>query len=145
MVENRKSEGLNFLLCKLPAANDKNKLVELAHETLCMSHSKRTFMERRSKDLNLLALGLGERIGRIHAMTNTVVTTNDKLYLIIKKYVDLEQRNSPKISEKTAIDNFCKELRERCPKEYGVEHKEKVSERQPFNLIMKSAKSRGIV
>lgn len=154
MAENKKSEGLEFLLRKLnPAANDKDKLVDLAHEAICMSHTKRTFIERRGKGLDLLSLNLGEAQARIHIMANREFTTNDKLYYIIKRYVDLVQKENPRTPEKSAIDEFCEKLQERYPKEYGAKSAQKSADLQKAAdksniaplLMMKSARNHNIV
>lgn len=132
MTEKKKSTGLEFLLLKLnPAANNKDMLVELAHEALCKSHSKRTFVERCGKDLYLHSLSLGANIAHIHAMTNKELTTSDKLYMVIKKYVELEQKNNPLMSETKAINNFCADLQKKCPQEYGIATPNKNVIKQP--------------
>lgn len=145
MVENKHAEGLKFMFRLDQASADKDKLLELAHTTLCESHSKRTFTDRCGKDLNLLSLDLGETQARIHILANKEVSTKDKLCMIIKRYVVLSQKDNPRISEKRAIDNFCSELQKRYPKEYGVEPKDKAAVKQPFNLMMKSAQTHSIV
>lgn len=152
MTKNKKSEGLEFLLRKFnPAANDKDQLVDLAHEAICMSHTKRTFIDRRGKDLDLLSLNLGETKARIHLMANREFTTNDKLYFIIKRYVDLAQKVNPRTSEKSAINEFCTEFQKRYPKEYGVKSAQKdlqqVADKSNIAplLMMKSAQNHNVV
>ena len=144
MIENKKADGLKFLLKLDPAANNKDKLVDLAHEAICSSHTKRTFAERRGKGLDLLSLNLGEMQARIHVMAGREFTTNDKLYLIIKRYVNLVQKENPRTSEKSAINEFCSALQKRYPKEYGSEAQDKSAVKQPL-LMMKSAQNHSIV
>lgn len=154
MTENKKAEGLEFLLRKLnPAANDKDKLVDLAHEAICSSHTKRTFTERRGKGLDLLSLNLGEARARIHLMANREFTTDDKLYFIIKRYVDLAQKENPRTSEKSAINEFCTEFQKRYPKEYGAKSEQRSADVQKAAdksniaplLMMKSAQNHNVV
>lgn len=145
MVDSTKAEGLKFMFNLNQASDDKDKLLELAQTALRESHSKRTFVERCGKDLNLLSLDLGATVGHMHVLTNKEVSTKDKLYMIIKRYVALTQKDNSKTSEKKAIDSFCSELQKRYPQEYGAETRVKTTNTPLFNLVEKTIHEHSIV
>jgi len=125
MTDKKNSEGLKFILKLDMCANDEKKLVQLAGEAITDSHDKRTFSERRNQDLrvNPTSINLGAAIGTGHAMMNNNLSTNDKLYMIINKYLKLAQQKNPKISKDKALEHFCKDFANSFPAEFGAEHK----------------------
>lgn len=124
MTTKKNAEGIKFIFKLDAATNDEKKLVELAKEAIEQSHDKRTFSERKNQDLrvNPTSINLGAAIGGSHAMMNTNLSTNDKLYMVMNKYIKLAQQKNPKISKDKALERFCTDFARTFPKEYG--HKE---------------------
>lgn len=125
MTDKKNSEGLKFVLKLDMCANDEKKLVQLAGEAIADSHDKRTFSERRNQDLrvNPTSINLGAAIGTSHAMMNNNLSTNDKLYMIMNKYLKLAQQKNSKISKDKALEHFCKDFANSFPVEFGAERK----------------------
>ena len=125
MTDKKNPEGLKFILKLDMCANDEKRLVQLAGEAIAASHDKRTFSERRNQDLrvNPTSINLGAAIGTGHAMMNNNLSTNDKLYMIMNKYLKLAQQKNPKISKDKALEHFCKDFAASFPMEYGAEKK----------------------
>ena len=101
MTDKRNIEGVKFILKLDMSADDERKLVQLAKEAIDDSHDKRTFLERKNQDLrvNPTSINLGAAIGSGHAMMNNNLSTNDKLYMVMNKYIKLMQQKSPKITK----------------------------------------------
>ena len=106
--------------------------MQLAKEAIDDSHDKRTFLERKNQDLrvNPTSINLGAAIGSGHAMMNNNLSTNDKLYMVMNKYIKLMQQKNPKITKDKALDNFCKVFSTEFPNEYGL----KPTQRGPIKL-----------
>jgi hypothetical protein len=124
MTDKRNIEGVKFILKLDMSADDERKLVQLAKEAIDDSHDKRTFLERKNQDLrvNPTSINLGAAIGSGHAMMNNNLSTNDKLYMVMNKYIKLMQQKSPKITKEKALDNFCKIFAAEFPNEYGIKN-----------------------
>ncbi len=121
MTNEKKAEGLKFILKLDMAADDERKLVQLARDAIIDSHDKRTFLERKNQDLqvNPTSINLGAAIGMSHAMMNNNISTNDKLYMVINKYFKLALQKNPKTSKEKALEHFCKRFADMFPQEYG--------------------------
>jgi len=121
MTDNKPSEGLDFMMKLNTASFDEKKLVQLAHSAIVDSHDQRTFLEREGKDLrvNPTSINLGATIGMGHAILNHNLSTNDKLNMVMKKYIDLVVRNNPKTTKEEALNSFCKDFAKQYPNEYG--------------------------
>ena len=134
MTDKKNAEGLKFILKLDMLADDEKKLVQLAKEAIDDSHDKRTFLERKNQDLrvNPTSINLGAAIGSGHAMMNNNLSTNDKLYMVMNKYIKLMQQKNPKITKDKALDNFCKVFSTEFPNEYGL----KPTQRKPVELNM---------
>lgn len=122
MIDNKPSEGLSFMMKLNNAAFDKKELVRLAHEAIMDSHDQRTFVERQGKDLrvNPTSINLGATVGMGHAILNHNLSTNDKLNMVMKKYIDLAVKDNPDISKESALKSFCKDFAKSYPEEYGA-------------------------
>ncbi|MBQ8481865.1 MAG: hypothetical protein IJ532_04975 [Alphaproteobacteria bacterium] len=129
MTDKKNTEGLKFILKLDMMADDEKKLVQLAKEAIDDSHDKRTFLERKNQDLrvNPTSINLGAAIGSSHAIMNNNLSTNDKLYMIMNKYIKLVQQKNPKMTKDKALDNFCKVFSAEFPNEYGVKTIERCS------------------
>jgi hypothetical protein len=125
MTDNKKADGLRFILKLDIMADDERKLVQLAREIIDDSHDKRTFLERKNQDLqvNPTSINLGAAIGASHAMMNNNLSTNDKLYMVMNKYLKLALQKNPKASKDKALERFCKDFAAAFPKEYGMKPK----------------------
>ena len=132
----RSAEGLKFILKLDMLGDDEKKLVQLAKEVIDESHDKRTFAERRNQDLqvNPTSINLGAAIGASHAMMNNNLSTNDKLYMVMNKYLKLALQKNPKASKDKALERFCRDFATAFPKEYGV--KEKNFNNSPIKMNM---------
>ena len=106
MTDKRNIEGVKFILKLDMSADDERKLVQLAKEAIDDSTS----------------IKLGAAIGSGHAMMNNNLSTNDKLYMVMNKYIKLMQQKSPKITKEKALDNFCKIFAAEFPNEYGIKN-----------------------
>lgn len=144
MTEKKNSEGLKFILKLDMAANDENKLLQLAREAIAESHDQRTFLQRSGQDLrvNPTSINLGAAIGTGHAMMNTNLSTNDKLNMVINKYLKLTIEKNPKISKEKALDKFCKDFAAAHPEQYGVK-KENTQQSQGLNPLLLRNQARG--
>lgn len=132
MTDTKKNEGLRFILKLDMAADDERKLVQLAREIIDNSHDKRTFLERKNQDLqvNPTSINLGAAIGASHAMMNNNLSTNDKLYMVMNKYLKLTLQKNPKTSKDKALERFCKAFATDFPQQYGI----KKSNNPPINI-----------
>lgn len=132
----RSAEGLKFILKLDMLGDDEKKLVQLAKEVIDESHDKRTFAERRNQDLqvNPTSINLGAAIGASHALMNNNLSTNDKLYMVMNKYLKLALQKNPKASKDKALERFCRDFAAAFPKEYGV--KEKNFNNSPIKMNM---------
>ena len=122
MTDKKNAEGLKFILKLDMMADDEKKLVQLAKEAIDDSHDKRTFLERKSQDLrvNPTSINLGAAIGSSHAIMNNNLSTNDKLYMVMNKYIKLMQQKNPKTTKDKALESFCKVFSTEFPNEYGI-------------------------
>ena len=122
MVEKKNTEGLKFILRLNMVADDKDKLVLLAKQAVDESHDKRTFTERKNQDLrvNATSIKLGATIADAHVMLNNNLSTNDKLYKIMDRYINLVSEKH-KITKDEALKHFCKDFANKFPQEYGKE------------------------
>ena len=147
MLEKKNAEGLKFMFRLDQAALDKSKLISLAHDVIDDSHDKRTFFERQVQDLrvNPTSINLGATIGLGHAVTNKNLSTNDKLYMVMHKYISLSLSENPKTSKDKALKRFCHEFAMSYPEEYGVNRHNKSVNQQPLNLSLIAMQTRSIV
>lgn len=141
MVENKKAEGLKFLLKLDQASAEKGKLLELARDAVRESHNHSTFSMRKDLITNPNSLDINAAFARSHAMMNANFSTNDKLYLIMQRYVLLAEKETPRVSKAKALDRFIKEFAAAYPQEYGVQTTAKTAEKpvsMPLNLMLRS-------
>ena len=117
MTENKPAEGLKFILKLDAAQNDFSKLLELANQSILASNTKRPFSERYGRDLpnNPQGIGIGAAIGKIHALTNKNLSTNDKLNMIMDRYI---KSHSP-LKPENALKKFTTELQKLYPEAYS--------------------------
>ncbi|MBR1825966.1 MAG: hypothetical protein IJ770_05205 [Alphaproteobacteria bacterium] len=141
MNEKKNAEGVKFLFRLDQAALDKNKLIDLARNVIDESHDKRSFAERKMQDLrvNPTSVNLGATIGLGHAITNKNLSTNDKLYMVMHKYIALSLSENPKASKDKVLKRFCHEFAMSFPKEYGIEEAQKVAAPNTAELLAKRA------
>lgn len=125
MTENKKAEVFKFVSMLHASADNEQALLLLAQNAIATSHDKRTFSERRSQDLrvNPTSINLGSAIGTSHAVMNNNLSTNDKLYMIMNKYIKLITNKNPKMNKDKALDRFCTEFASRFPEEFGAKKK----------------------
>ena len=115
-------ESMNFYIKLKSCSEDKGLLLRMAAEAIAFSHDKRTLAQRRNQDLqfNPTSINLGSTIGTIRAFHKQNLSTNDKLCMIINKYINLETKNNPKFNKNKALDNFDREFAEQYPKQHGA-------------------------
>ncbi|MBR6355619.1 MAG: hypothetical protein IKR92_02075 [Alphaproteobacteria bacterium] len=147
MAENKKAEGLKFLVKLNQASAEPGKLLELARDSIRESHDHRTFSGRSDLIVNADALDINKAYAYGHAVMNANFSTNDKLYLIMYRYVQLAVKDNPLTSKAKALAHFCKEFAAAYPQEYGVKSKQKVDDKSKAAplLMMKSAQNHSIV
>ena len=63
---------------------------------------------------------MGAAIGKSHAVMNNNLSTNDKLYMVMNKYIKLIQQQNPKITKEKALADFCKTFAADFPAEFGL-------------------------
>lgn len=138
METKRSAEGLKFILKLDMLGDDEKKLVQLAKEVIDESHDKRTFAERRNQDLqvNPTSINLGAAIGASHALMKNNLSTNDKLYMVMNKYLKLALQKNPKASKDKALERFCNDFATAFPKEYGA--KETAQKNSSLNFVLKN-------
>lgn len=141
MTEKKNVEGVRFLLRLDQAALDKGKLLDLARSVIDESHDQRSFAERKAQDLtvNPTSVNLGATIGLGHAITNKNLSTNDKLYMILHKYIALSLNENPKASKDKILQRFSREFAMTYPKEYGLEESKRVAPPQSIDMLSKQA------
>ena len=121
MNENKKSEGKEFKE-RLANADNKSKLVELARDSIIHSHDKRAFSERKE----LITASGGLHLRSVYALGRSETpefSTNDRLYMIMYKYMMMSVKNNPLASDSAkekAIIQFKKDFAEKYPQEYGI-------------------------
>lgn len=120
MTENKTSEGLKFLMKLDMSAHSEKMLLQLAKDAIDESHDKRTFIERKGRDLlvNPSSVGLYAAIGKGHAISNANISTNDKLYMVMDSYIKLAKEHNPNVNKDKVLDRFCRAFAERFPLEY---------------------------
>ena len=125
MVNEKNKEGINFLLKldALVARQDSDGLVDMAGEAIARSHDGRTFLQRKDRDLTLnpTVIKLKAIVGNSNALNNLDLSTNDRLYMIMNRYIGLEVVKSGKMTPEKALDKFCRQLAEKDPILYGAE------------------------
>ncbi len=128
MVENRTNKRSSFIFELGAAADDKDKLLKLAHDAIVESPSsdKPSFVERKDLNKSPDSLEMNARWALLKAMTSSNLSTNNKLYLIMERYVLLQEKQHPKISRAKALENFFKDFAAQYPKEYGVKGTQQV-------------------
>ena len=133
MVENTKAGGSGFIFKLGAAAKDKDSLLQLARDVIDESHDKRTFAERRKQDLyaNPTSIKLYSLAGLKKAITNKNLSTNDKLYMIMQNYINLETANN-RTTPENALKHFCKDFAAKYPREFGQ------NSAQSLDLVLKS-------
>lgn len=116
------TEKSDFIKKLKLVAEDENGLIRLAKEAIEQSHDKRTFLERKNQDLsvNPTCINLGATIGIGHAMMNNYLSTKDKLYIIMDRYIKHALQKNARISKDKALERFCKDFAAAFPKEYGI-------------------------
>lgn len=142
MTENKIADGLKFLLKLDMSSYSENMLLQLANDAINGSHDKRTFVERRGRDLlvNPTSVHLCSVIATGHAMTNSNLSTKDKLYMIMDRYVELAVRKKPKMSKDKALNNFCEEFAEKFPQAYGKgDMSKKMQQRAVVNHMLRNS------
>ncbi len=145
MADNKTIKRPSFIFELGAAADDKDKLLELARGAIAESHDHRTFVERKELNKKSDVLAMNARWALLKAMTSTNLSTNNKLYLIMERYVTLAEKQHPKISKAKALDNFFKDFAAKYPKEYGAEGINKTqSNSLPRDFILRS-RGNGIV
>ena len=134
MAEKKQAEGVKFLLKLDQAALSKDGLLDLAQEVISQSHDKRTFVERDGYDLyvNPTSVKLGSLIGLRKAIKNENLGTNDRLNMIMQKYISISTANG-RMSAESAIKHFRKEFAAKHPQEFG----QKAHSAQPLNYVLK--------
>jgi len=137
MVENKKAEGLKFLLKLDQASAEKGKLLELARDAVRESHDHRAFSNRKELITNPDSLDINAAFARSHALMNANFSTNDKLYLIMKRYVELAAKENPRMSKGRALADFCHEFAAAFPQEYGAAAAAKINA-VPLNFVLRS-------
>ena len=122
MDANNNTEKSDFIKRLKQATEDEDKLIQLAKEAIEESHDKRTFLERKNQDLsvNPTCINLGATIGIGHAIMNNNLSTKDKLYMIMDRYIKLALQKNHKASKDKALERFCKDFANAFPKEYGI-------------------------
>lgn len=139
MADNKTIKRPSFIFELGAAADDKDKLLELARGAIAESHDHRTFVERKELNKKADVLAMNARWALLKAMTSTNLSTNNKLYLIMERYVNLAEKQHPKISKAKALDNFFKDFAAKYPKEYGAEGANKVQSKSlPREFILHS-------
>lgn len=141
MTENKKAEGKSFLSKLDQASADKGKLLELARDTIRESHNKLTFLGRKDLSVKSISLHIRAAFAERKANVNSPeFSSNDRLYMIMQKYVELSKSNNPKVSEEKALNDFCKDFAAAYPKEYGVK-----SEQRSADVQKAADKSKNII
>ncbi len=140
MTENKNAEGLKFLLKLDLAGANQDKLLELAHTSIAESKSHRTIKERKDLITNSDALEINAARARIKAMVSTDLSTNNKLYLIMERYVKIAENQHPKISHHKALDEFFTKFSQKYPDDYGIA-KQQLTEQKNQNQILDFALS----
>lgn len=136
MTDKKNIESVKFLFELNSCADNEEKLVQLAGEAVVKSHDKRTFVERKNQDLsvNPASINLGAAIAKSHALMNHNLSTNDKLYMIMHKYLNAVLQKNPKASKDKALERFCADFAAKFPKEYGV--KQNIQPALNVNTVM---------
>ena len=139
MTDNTPSVSLMFKLKLDSVAFGKDDLIKLAKETIDVSHDHRTFSEREGRDLivNPTSIKVGATVGMGRAIMNKNLSTNDKLYMIMNKYISLVRSKNPLASEYMALDSFRKDFAKKYPEEFGVKNC-KVKQRIEANQILQN-------
>ena len=153
MVENKKAEGLKFLMKLDSASAEKGKLLELARDTIRESHDHRTFSGRKDLIINADSLDINRAYAWGHAVLNANFSTNDRLYLIMDRYVKLDTKGNPRASKAKALARFRAEFAKTYAQEYGIKSEPKMTDLHKTEeksnitplLMMKSAQNHNIV
>jgi len=147
MVDNKTIKRPSFIFELGAVADDKDKLLELARGAIAESHDHRTFAERKDLIKNADCLDINARRALLKAMTSTNLSTNNKLYLIMERYVELEEKKHPKASRAKALDKFFEEFAAKYPQEFGIDGAEKRQVRgvPAGNYVMQRDSGNGIV
>ncbi len=120
MSEDKKAEGLRFIFRLDLASTEKGKLLELARDSIRESHSHRTFSDRKDLLLNPDTLHINSAYATGHAIMNANFSTNDKLYMIMHRYVSLVSKENPKMSQAKALEKFRADFAAAYPQEFGA-------------------------
>ena len=147
MVEKKGPEGIRFI-CRLDRATvEADGLLKLAHDVIDESHDHRTFDERRELIKNADGLKVNAAVAQFKAMSGTDLSTNNKLYMIMERYVELEEKKHPKASRAKALDKFFEEFAAKYPQEFGIDGAEKRQVRgiPAGNYVMQRDSGNGIV
>lgn len=140
MNTNINPEKPDFIKKLEQVGEDEKALIRLAKEAINESHDKRTFLERKNRDIrfNPCGIAIGNAIATGHAMANSVFTTKDKLYMVMKKYIDLTIQKKPKISKDEALNKFCRDFAAEFPKEYGIQRTFENIDNQQMEIVKQS-------
>ena len=116
------NDSRNFLMKLNGCASDKKLLLRMAAEAIAHSHDHRTLAQRRSQDLqfNPTSINLRACIGKIHALNNQNLSTNDKLCMVINEYINLEIKDNPKTHKDTALEHFNQQFLNLYPQQHGA-------------------------
>jgi len=145
MADNKTVKRPSFIFELGAAADDKDKLLKLAHDAIVESpsHDKPTFVDRKDLNKSADSLEMNARWALLKAMTNTHLSTNNKLYLIMERYVQMQEKQHPKISRAKALDNFFRDFAESYPREYGAADAQKTADKNDKQILNYILKERG--
>lgn len=125
------NDSMQFYTKLKDCSENKDSLLKMAAEAIAFSHDKRTLAQRRSQDLqfNPTSINLASTIGTIRAFHKQNLSTNDKLCMIINKYIGLAIKDNPKLNKPKALEDFDCEFAKRYPNMHGAafkyQHREK--------------------
>ncbi|MBQ7633090.1 MAG: hypothetical protein IJS88_03145 [Alphaproteobacteria bacterium] len=136
MTEKKDSEGLKFLFRLDLAGADQDKLLELARASIEESKTHRTFSERKELITNPDSLKVNAARAHIKAMVSTDLSTNNKLYMIMERYVEIDEKKHPTTPRHKALDKFFNDFAKKYPTEYGAAKVEHKNTNQPIGLAL---------
>ena len=124
------------------ASKDKALLVKLANDVVCESHDHRTFSQRKDliKNADTLCINAAYALTK---MRSPDFSTNDRLYMIMNRYVGIATKENPKLSRSKALDGFIKEFAASYPQAYGSRQQEaeNTSQKQLNPLLLQAARN----